>query len=181
MCGFATIEPIGSSDCETCGVAVPGVQIKIVDTDSDVVLGATQVGEVCIRSPQLFTDYLRGDQTSNQSFADTLNAIDSDGWFHTNDIGYYDNKKKLQIVDPIEDFILFRGLHISPTSLEAILLSHFAVKEVAIFGTSDKTDGQIPTALVVLKPIDNNNSIKNDENLTKMLKEYINGRSFEIS
>ena len=156
MCGFATIEPIGSSDYDTCGVPVPGVQLKIVDTDTDVVLGPTQVGEVYIKSAQLFKGYLR-DEQNDKSFDDKLEAIDSEGWLHTNDIGYYDQNHKLQIVDPIDDFILYRGLHISPTSLEAILLSHFAVKEVAIFGTSHKNDGQTPTALVVLKPNVNNN------------------------
>ena len=176
MCGFATIEPIGSSDYESCGVPVPSVQIKIIDTDTNVVLGATQVGEVCIKSQQLFNGYLnsvQSDQLDRKS-----NAIDSDEWFHTNDVGYYDQKKKLQIVDPIDDFILYRGLHISPTSLETILISHFAVKCAAIFGTSHKTDGQSPTALVVLKPSFNN---KINEDVSQILKDYINGMTFDFS
>lgn len=165
ICGFVTMEPIGSQDYETVGVPLPLSQIKIVDTDSDIVLKAGQIGEVCIKSPQLFKGYLtNSDEEQNED------PIDSEGWFHSSDIGYYDNNRKLQIVDQIKDFIQFRGLHISPTALEAILLSHFAVREVAIFGTQHKTYGQIPTAFVVLK----SNQI-NDNKMVENLTNYING------
>ncbi|CAG2161840.1 unnamed protein product [Oppiella nova] len=178
MCGFVTIEPIGSSDNETCGIPVPSVSIKIVDTDTDIALGAAQVGEVCVKSPQLFNGYLTTGASNGGLSEELVDAIDSDGWFHTNDIGYYDRNHKLQIVDPIDDFIQYRGLHISPTSLEAILLSHYNVKEVAIFGAFHRTYGQTPTALVVLKKSDDNNNKslinEDDSDMTEVLKHFIN-------
>lgn len=175
MCGFATIEPIRSSDLETSGVPVPGVSIKIVDPDTRAVLGPNRVGEIHIKSSQLFTGYLNSDLLDD----DIVSGVDSDGWFATSDIGYYDHNRKLQIVDPCNDFVQTRGLYISPTSLEAILLSHFAVKEVAIFGTSRGKCEQNLIALVVLKTNINNNYECDDtsEKTSDVLKDYINGKA----
>ncbi|XP_054157003.1 luciferin 4-monooxygenase-like [Oppia nitens] len=165
MCGFATIEPIKSTDYDTCGIPVPAVSIKIVDTDSDRLLGPTQMGEVYVKSVQLCAKYLT--PVSSES---TVNVTDSDGWFRTQDIGYYDHRNKLQIIDPIDDFIQYRGLHISPTTLESILLSHSMVKEVTIFGNNHRLHGQTPGALVVLRDGDSNGC----DNTVQMLKDYIN-------
>ncbi|CAG2113941.1 unnamed protein product, partial [Medioppia subpectinata] len=93
------------------------VEIKIRDTDSGESLGPGLGGEICVRGPMLFKGYL------NNPLA-TSEAIDSEGWLRTGDIGHYDQQKRLFITDRLKELIKYETIAVSPTEIELFLLTH---------------------------------------------------------
>jgi fatty-acyl-CoA synthase len=74
------------------------------------------------------------------------------GWFHTGDMAVIDDEGYVLIVDRLKDIIISGGENISSVEVETALFSHPAVFEVAVVGVPDEQWGEVPKALVVLKP-----------------------------
>jgi acyl-CoA synthetase (AMP-forming)/AMP-acid ligase II len=123
---------------------VSNTECRIVDLESrqDVPLG--ERGELLIRGPQVMAGYL------NQPEA-TAQAVDGDGWLHTGDVGYADADGFFYVVDRLKEFIKFKGFQIAPAELEAILLTHPNVADVAVIPLADEKAGEVPKAFVVPK------------------------------
>ncbi len=81
----------------------------------------------------------------------TAETIDSDGWLHTGDLGYYDDKSRFFIVDRVKELIKYNAYQVAPAELEGLLLGHPAVADVAVIPVPDERAGQIPKAYVVKK------------------------------
>jgi acyl-CoA synthetase (AMP-forming)/AMP-acid ligase II len=81
----------------------------------------------------------------------TKEAIDSDGWLHTGDIGHYDQNERLFITDRIKEMIKYFGFPVSPVEIEQFLLTHESVAEVAVVGIKHEIEDQWPRAYVKLK------------------------------
>jgi acyl-CoA synthetase (AMP-forming)/AMP-acid ligase II len=128
----------------SCGICVPNTECKIVDLDTGAELEAGQSGEVCTRGPQTMKGYL-GDDVA------TAAVIDLDGWVHTGDIGYVDSDGFLFIVDRLKELIKYKGYQVAPAELEALLLTHPAVADVAVVRSPDEAGGEVPKAFVVRK------------------------------
>lgn len=79
----------------------------------------------------------------------TRNAIDSEGWLHTGDVGYYDEDGYFFITDRLKELIKYKGFQVSPTELEKILLTHPDVMDAAVVPVADVSVGEIPRAYVV--------------------------------
>jgi acyl-CoA synthetase (AMP-forming)/AMP-acid ligase II len=126
----------------SCGVCVPNTECKIVDLSSGAELAAAQTGEVCTRGPQTMKGYLGDD-------AATAAVIDRDGWVHTGDIGYLNSDGFLFIVDRLKELIKYKGYQVAPAELEAVLLTHPAVADVAVVRAPDALAGEVPKAFVV--------------------------------
>jgi acyl-CoA synthetase (AMP-forming)/AMP-acid ligase II len=126
------------------GVLVPGTECKIVDPASGEVCGPGRDGELWMRGPQVMKGYL------NQPSA-TKAAIDPDRFFHSGDIGHADEEGHFYIVDRLKELIKYKGLQVAPAELEALLLTHPAVADVAVIGKSDEEAGEVPKAFVVKK------------------------------
>jgi len=75
-----------------------------------------------------------------------------DGWLHTGDIGYFDVEGYLYIVDRLKELLKYKGMQVAPAELEAILLTHPAVADVAVIPRPDEEAGEIPKACIVLRP-----------------------------
>ncbi|XP_053698551.1 luciferin 4-monooxygenase-like [Sabethes cyaneus] len=116
----------------------PGQWVKVVDTDNDRTLGPYQNGELCFKGSLIMKGYIGQEK-----------AIDDKGWLRTGDIGYYDNGKDFYIVDRQKELIKYKAFQVAPTELEALLLSHPAVKDAAVVGLPDDRDGELATAFVV--------------------------------
>ncbi|MDF0530331.1 long-chain fatty acid--CoA ligase [Tsukamurella sp. 8F] len=102
-------------------------------------------GEVCVRGPQVTAGYWnRPDATEA--------AIDSDGWFHTGDVGQADDDGYVTVVDRVKDMVITGGENVYPAEVESVLYRHPAVAEVAVIGTPDEKWGESVTAVVALKP-----------------------------
>ena len=129
------------------GKVVPNTEVKIVDLVTGAALGARQSGELLIRGPQIMRGYLNRPQ-------ETAEAIDQDGWYHTGDVGYVDDEEWFYVVDRTKELIKYKGLQVAPAELEALLLTHPAVLDVAVIRKADEEAGEVPLAYVVLKPDD---------------------------
>src|SRR5699024_12167716 len=84
---------------------------------------------------------------NDQAFAE---AVDSEGWYHTGDFGFYDAAGTLHFVDRIKEVIKYKAEQISPAEIEAFLLTHPAIKEVCVVGVAHQTEGQHARAYVQL-------------------------------
>jgi acyl-CoA synthetase (AMP-forming)/AMP-acid ligase II len=82
----------------------------------------------------------------------TATTIDAEGWLHTGDIGHVDADGYFTIVDRLKELIKYKGFQVPPAELEALLVTHPAVADVAVIGIPDDEAGELPKAFVVLKP-----------------------------
>ncbi len=100
-------------------------------------------GELCVRGPTVVPGYLHN-PVGNEAF-------DSDGFYHTGDIGYCNAKSKLwYIVDRKKELIKVRGFQVAPPELEAVLLSHPQIVDAAVIGVQfGRDESQLPRAYIV--------------------------------
>jgi acyl-CoA synthetase (AMP-forming)/AMP-acid ligase II len=129
----------------SCGLLIPNTECRVIDlqTKRDVA-GEGDHGELLIRGPQIMAGYL------NQPAA-TAEVLDSEGWLHTGDVGYADADGYFFIVDRLKEFIKYKGYQVAPAELEAVLLTHPAVADVAVIPAADEEAGEIPKAFVVAR------------------------------
>jgi long-chain acyl-CoA synthetase len=125
------------------GQALPGVTVAILD-DADHALAAGEVGEVCVRGPNVMQGYYRLPEET----AATLRG----GWLHTGDMGRLDEEGYLYIVERKKDLIIRGGFNIYPREVEDVLYAHPAVAEAAVVGLRDSLMGEEVLAYVALKP-----------------------------
>jgi fatty-acyl-CoA synthase len=127
------------------GYAVPGAELRVVDANGeDVPRDGQSVGEIIARSDGVMHGYWQQPEAS----AEVLRG----GWFHTGDLAVWDNQNYILIVDRQKDIIVSGGENISSLELERELLAHSAVLETAVVPVPDEKWGEVPKALVVLKP-----------------------------
>jgi 4-coumarate--CoA ligase len=82
--------------------------------------------------------------------AATDEALDSEGWFHTGDVGKIDNKGHLWITDRLKDVMKVKGFQVSPSELENILCGSPSVADAAVYGFFDAALAtELPRAYVV--------------------------------
>jgi acyl-CoA synthetase (AMP-forming)/AMP-acid ligase II len=132
---------LGTDLAGSCGQAAVGVAIRTVrPDDSDCAVG--EVGEVLARSNAVTIGYWNNE-------AATAEAI-RDGWYHTGDLGYLNDRKYLFVVDRAKDMIVSGGENVYSVEVEDALYRHQAVAEAAVFGVPDETWGEAVQAVVVL-------------------------------
>jgi acyl-CoA synthetase (AMP-forming)/AMP-acid ligase II len=124
---------------ETAGRPLPGVRIRIDEPDAD------GLGEILVDGPGRFDGYL-GDAMA------TAAALTPDGWLRTGDLGRIDVEGYLSVADRRTDRIVRGGENVSPAEVESVLLAHPAIAEAAVVGRRDPVFGQVPVAVVVLRP-----------------------------
>lgn len=136
--------PEGSPRMRSVGKPLPGVEIRIIDRDGNV-LPPREVGEISTRSVKTMTGYWNNP-------AATTAVIDEDGWLRTGDAGYLDEDGYLFIHDRVKDMIISGGENVYPAEVENALYSHPLVDDVAVIGVPDEKWGEAVKACVVLKP-----------------------------
>ena len=126
------------------GYCLPNTECKIVDYTTGVELDSDEQGEIWVRGPQVMKGYLGNAEA-------TAEMIDRDGWLRTGDIGYCDDEGRLFVVDRLKELIKTNGRQVAPAELEALLLLHPAIADVAVIPSQDEKAGEVPKAFVVLK------------------------------
>ncbi|MBA4274556.1 MAG: hypothetical protein C0436_02760 [Alphaproteobacteria bacterium] len=134
----------GENKTGTIGMPLPGTIIEVVDIEDDTkVLGVGEVGEICIRGPQVMRGYYnRKDETDK---------VIKHGRLHTGDVGLMDADGYFKIVDRLKEMIIVGGYNVYPRNIEEVLYGHEAVAEAAVIGLEHPTRGQMIKAFVVKK------------------------------
>lgn len=119
------------------------VETRVVDAEMrDVPSGAR--GEIVHRSPQLLLGYWDKPDETREAF--------EGGWFHSGDVGYFDEEGYLYVVDRVKDVIKTGGTMVASCEVEEVLFTHPAVSEVAVIALPDPKWIEAVTAVVVLRP-----------------------------
>jgi fatty-acyl-CoA synthase len=127
------------------GYAILGVEMRVVDpSDKDVPHDGKSIGEIIARGDGIMEGYWKQPESS----AEALRG----GWFHTGDMAVVNEDGYFLIVDRKKDIIVSGGENISSLELEKIILAHPAVLEACVIPVPDEKWGEVPRALVVLKP-----------------------------
>jgi acyl-CoA synthetase (AMP-forming)/AMP-acid ligase II len=132
----------------SCGWTVPNAVSKIVDSTSGVEVepptsGLSEPGELWFKGPNVMAGYLGNEQA-------TRDTIDAEGFLHTGDVARVDSTGCVYIVDRLKELIKYKGYQVPPAELEAVLLTHPDVSDVAVIGVTDAESGEeVPKAFVV--------------------------------
>jgi acyl-CoA synthetase (AMP-forming)/AMP-acid ligase II len=149
--GMTELSPVSHCTVEgdfrpgTSGITVGSTEIRLVDPDTGADRGVGEEGELWVRGPQVMKGYLNNPEA-------TRNTIDDDGWLHTGDIAVIDEHDHVSIVDRVKELIKYKGFQVPPAELEALLVAHPKVADVAVIGVADDEAGELPKAFVVAQP-----------------------------
>ncbi|XP_006649341.1 4-coumarate--CoA ligase-like 4 [Oryza brachyantha] len=128
----------------TAGLLSPNTEAKIVDPDSGEALPVNRTGELWIRGPYVMKGYFKNTEA-------TQSTLTPDGWLKTGDLCYIDEDGYLFVVDRLKELIKYKGYQVPPAELEALLLTHQEITDVAVIPFPDREVGQFPMAYVVRK------------------------------
>ena len=130
-----TLNPmIADGFSATVGLPFPSTDIKLLDAeDREVALG--EAGEICAKGPQVMKGYWQKPQANAEAFT-------ADGYFRTGDIGVFDDKGFLRIVDRKKDMIIVSGFNVYPNEVEAVATACTGVAECACVGKPDEKTGE---------------------------------------
>jgi long-chain acyl-CoA synthetase len=125
------------------GPPIPGVELRLLDTDGVEVLDGDP-GEIVVRGPNVFAGYWNDSATTN--------AVLVDGWLHTGDIAVADADGWITLVDRAKDIIIVSGFNVYPGEVEDALRAHPDVADVAVVGEPHPRTGESVVAYVVAQP-----------------------------
>jgi long-chain acyl-CoA synthetase len=124
------------------GKAAPRVEVKVVGQDGkEVEVG--QIGEIIARGPQIMKGYFKDPEATAKKI--------KDGWYHSGDLGRFDEDGYLYVLGRADDMVITGGLNVYPSEVETVLLNHPKIQEAAVVGIPDPRRGQVLRAIVVLK------------------------------
>jgi long-chain acyl-CoA synthetase len=127
---------------ETIGLPVHDTQHKIVDIETgQKELGVGEEGELIIQGPQIMQGYWKAPEATAEALRN--------GWLYTGDVARSDEEGYITITDRKKELIKYKGFSIAPAQVEALLLEHPAVADVAVIAKPDDEAGEIPKAFIV--------------------------------
>jgi long-chain acyl-CoA synthetase len=141
---IVTANPLDLQDFNgSVGLPLPSTEVGIF-SDAHRQLGPNEVGEVCVRGPQVMAGYWqRPEETSKVLFGD--------GWLRTGDIGRVDDAGYLYIEDRKKDVIVVSGFKVFPNEIEDVATRQPGVLEAAAIGVPDEQSGEVVKLFVVRK------------------------------
>ena len=128
----------------TSGRAIDDVEVRVVGPGGDE-LPRGEPGEIVVRGYNVMDGYLDDPEA-------TAAAVDADGWLHTGDVGTMDAAGYVAITDRLKDMFICGGFNAYPAEIEATMLAHPAVGQVAVVGRPDDRLGEVGHAFVVPAP-----------------------------
>ena len=162
--GVASTNPYeGEERVGTIGQPLPATRMLLLDReDPSRDAPAGEPGELAIQGPQVMQGYWQRPEAAADAFTSRADGR----WLRTGDVATIDADGYAKIVDRIKDMIAVGGFKVFPSQVEAVLLTHPAVKEVLVIGVPDAYRGESPRAYVTLA----------GEATADELKEWLNGR-----
>lgn len=125
----------------TVGRPLPGVEIRIVDDDGTILPDGSP-GEIVVRGFNVMHRYFNDEAATNAT-------IDAEGWLRTGDIGLVGDDGNLRITDRKKDMFIVGGFNAYPAEIEAMMLLHDDIVQVAVVGVPDERLGEVGVAFVV--------------------------------
>jgi acyl-CoA synthetase (AMP-forming)/AMP-acid ligase II len=127
--------------------------------------GINERGELCVRGPNIMKGYLNNEDATKECF-------DKNGFFHTGDVSYIDEKGHIFLVDRVKELIKYKGFQVAPAEIESILLTNPMISDAAVIGIYSEQDAtELPVAYVVLQ-----NSPPTDDDhhkLKRQIQDYV--------
>ena len=118
----------------TIGPPMPSTDISIRDEKNNE-LNINQEGELCVKGPQVMSEYWNNPEETKNSFTD-------DGFFKTGDIAIINENGSLKIVDRKKDMIISSGFNVYPNEIEDYVSQHPDVRECGVIGVNDSNRGE---------------------------------------
>ena len=147
------------------GWPVVGCEVRVVDLRmNDVPRDMESIGEVVMRGDNIMDGYYKEPKATQDAM--------TGGWLHTGDMAVWDEENYIHIVDRKKDIIISGGENISSIEVERAIFAHPAVLECAVVSAPDPQWGEVPAAIVVVKPGQQLGEIE--------LCEYLQGRIAKI-
>jgi long-chain acyl-CoA synthetase len=125
------------------GVPWPDTDAAIFSMETGEQLPSGEVGEICVKGPQVMKGYWNRPEDTAQTL--------KDGWLLTGDLGYMDENGYFYVVDRKKDMIIAGGYNIYPREIEEVLYEHPDIAEAVVAGIPDPYRGETVKAYVVLK------------------------------
>ena len=144
----------------TTGLPMPSTDIKLLNDEGREV-GMGEAGEICAKGPQVMSGYWEKPDANSAAFT-------TDGYFRTGDVGVFDEKGFLKIVDRKKDMIIVSGFNVYPNEVEAVATACPGVMECACIGVPDDKTGEAVKLFVVKAP---NATLTNEDLVTHCRKE----------
>ena len=124
------------------GLPLPGVQIRLVDSNGNNVKETGELGEIQIKGPNVFKEYWKNPKATLDSY--------QDGWFKSGDVAIFNNGMYKILGRDSVDIIKSGGYKISALEIEDVLLRHPKIKECAVVGVPDNEWGEIVAASIIV-------------------------------
>jgi long-chain acyl-CoA synthetase len=134
------------------------VEVKMIDPEGSE-LSTGEAGEIVIRGPNVMKGYFNQPRETER--------VMKGGWFHSGDVGRFDEEGYVYIVDRIKDMIISGGLNVYPTEVEEVVYTNDAVEECAVAGLAHNEYGEAVTVFVRLKK----GKVVSEEDLIRFCKE----------
>ena len=119
------------SSVGSVGKMFPNMTAKYIGPDGQSEMSANEPGELWLKGPNVFKGYW------NNATA-TAEALTSDGFFKTGDVGFQDAEHNFYITDRVKELIKYKGFQVAPAELEGKLMDHESVNDVAVIGVEDR-------------------------------------------
>jgi fatty-acyl-CoA synthase len=143
-CGFISqtfLDDDPEDKASTVGQLLPQLEGRVVDPEGQAVVPVGDVGELQIRGFNVMAGYFEDPDA-------TAATIDADGWLRTGDLATMDERGYLRITGRLKDMIVTGGVNVYPAEIEATIVGHPAVAEVAVIGMADARWGEAVVAVV---------------------------------
>ena len=140
--GMNTSNPLnGERLAGTVGLPLPGVEVRIVDSDNNIVAG-DNIGVLQVKGDNVFKGYWRMPEKTAEEFT-------ADGFFITGDMAKYNAQGYISIIGRNKDMVITGGYNVYPKEIELSLDEISGIKESAIIGLPHKDFGEAVTAVIV--------------------------------
>ena len=140
------IEATQEQIVETSGQPLPRTEVSIRSAETNDIMPLGGIGEICARSYAVMIGY-------NDNIAATNDAIDGDGWLHTGDLGTMDARGFVRVTGRVKDMIIRGGENVFPAEIEAVLVEHPQVLQVAVVGLPDEKWGEVIAAFILSETV----------------------------
>jgi long-chain acyl-CoA synthetase len=127
----------------TIGMPIPSTQAVILD-EGDEELPIGEVGEICLRGPQVMAGYWKHPE-------ETAKVFTPGGWLRTGDMGFMDERGYFKITDRKKDMIVVSGFKVFPNQIEDVVVMHPGVAEAAAVAAPDERSGEVVKIVVMRK------------------------------